>query len=418
MTMEDNNNDDNGNSANSLEKPTTSASTTTKALHVEYSPPKSVVVVWILMAAELGFNLGTSIIAFAATVGDSYCCGYTIYLGPLPLTTTIPFFFLILTELGFLGRAILLTLFPSKFGGSTNNEKDGDDDDMTSANDGHGFEVKLNKTTATENDGSSNDEDPASLEDECLDLPVSSSSKTSIRVTHVGKPVASQDLEANNNGSKKSQNNSPNEDVYQNEEPEYVDDRQQSERGRSSSSSSFCRRFFCCCLKWNAKMVLTVLNFLTLANPFFGCIIAWMLLYQSDKAEAFVVLGLEGISIILHFISVRLEGGLRTWPSRLIHCISLLPFFITVILMLVYLREGGVCYVVEDELFKFSGCEVCEDGSPPINGMCGDVALEGAGGVVQDVQEFDITNLAALAQRGATQQTLCSAEANFCWYTF
>ena len=165
-------------------------------------------------------------------------------------------------------------------------------------------------------------------------------------------------------------------------------------------------------------MVLTVLNFLTLANPFFGCVIAWMLLYQSDKAEAFLVLGLEGVSIILHFVSVRLEGGLRTWYSKLIHSISLLPFLITVIIMLVYLREGGVCYVVEEELFKFSGCEVCDDGTPPIDGMCDDSALEGTGGIFGEVQNLELSNLAALADGGAKQDSYCSESINFCWYPF
>jgi hypothetical protein len=322
---------------------------------IEHTPPKSLVVVWILMAAELGFNLGTSIIAFAATVGTAYCCNEQIYLGPLPLTTTIPFFFLILTELGFLTRAILLTLFPSKFGGgSSSNTKNGRRDDTIE--DGQGFEVKL-QTTESEHAGDDHND------------------------------VVAQVAAATTTSS-------------------------------SSSQRLFCRRFFCGCLKWNAKMVLMVLNFLTLANPFFGCIIAWMLLYQSNKAESFVVLGLEGASIILHFVSVRLEGGLRTWYSKIIHSISIVPFFITVILMLVYLREGGVCYVVEEEMFKFSGCEVCADGNPPVDGMCGDTALAGTGGIFDEVQNVNIANLAALADGGAKQASYCSESTNFCWYPF
>lgn len=167
-------------------------------------------------------------------------------------------------------------------------------------------------------------------------------------------------------------------------------------------------------------MVLSVLNMLTLLNPFFGCLIAWMLLYQSDKTEAFVVLGLEGFSIILHFVAVRLEGGLRTRWSKLIHSVTILPFLVSVILMLIYLREGGVCYVVESQLFLFSGCEVCpETGTPPDeNGMCGDFALTGAGGVVGDLENFDITNLGALTDRGALQDSYCSEKVNFCFYSF
>ena len=344
---------------------------------VEYQPPKSLVIVWTLMAAELGFNLTTSVIAFISTVGTAYCCDEQIYLGPLPLSTTIPFFFLILTELAFLTRAILLTLFPSKFGhqqqqGTSTSSSSGgdisnDDDDV-----GQGFEVKMQSTDV---DQESNDDDKEQVD----------------------------------SGNKRQQRS--------HDEPQYVD-RTQHRSSQHQQEQPFCRRFFCCCLKWNAKMVLTVLNFLTLANPFFGCVIAWMLLYQSDKAEAFVVLGLEGISIILHFVSVRLEGGLRTWYSKLIHSVSLLPFLITVITMLVYLREGGVCYVVEEELFKFSGCEVCDDMTPPVDGMCGDAALEGTGGIFGEVQNLELSNLAALADGGAKQDSYCSESINFCWYPF
>jgi hypothetical protein len=159
---------------------------------------------------------------------------------------------------------------------------------------------------------------------------------------------------------------------------------------------------------------------LTLLNPFFGCLIAWMLLYQSNKTEAFVVLGLEGFSIIIHFVAVRLEGGLRTWWSKLLHSVTILPFLVSVTLMLIYLREGGVCYVVESQLFLFSGCEVCpETGTPPDeNGMCGDIELTGAGGVVGDLEHFDINNLGALTDRGALQDTYCSEKVNFCFYSF
>lgn len=190
-------------------------------------------------------------------------------------------------------------------------------------------------------------------------------------------------------------------------------------------------------------MVLCILNLLTLLNPFFGCLIAWILLYQSDKTESFIVLGIESLSIILHFISVRMEGGLRTWYSKLLHSIAILPFLVTVTLVLVYIREGGVCYSVEKEMFSFSGCEICPDTllPPDINGMCFEstsdggggnytsssiYSLAGSGGFLQDVQNLgNITgikdiqnNFANLIDRGADQDSYCSPDTNFCFYKF
>lgn len=127
---------------------------------------------------------------------------------------------------------------------------------------------------------------------------------------------------------------------------------------------------FCCFLRWKAKFILRVLNFLVLINPFFGCIIAWMLLYQSNKIGCFVVLGMEGASIILHFSTVYLEGSCKTAGQFLFHCIPLIPFFLSVSLVLVFLKQEGVCYLVDNHVFRFSGCELCPNGYPPVDNMC------------------------------------------------
>ena len=107
---------------------------------------------------------------------------------------------------------------------------------------------------------------------------------------------------------------------------------------------------------------MAVLGFLVLLNPFFGCVIAWMLMYQSDKDEAFIVLGLEGASLMLHFISVWIEGSVKNCRTFLIQMIPLIPFLASIGLTAFYLKQGGICYSVEKELFSFQGCEVCEDG--------------------------------------------------------
>jgi hypothetical protein len=389
------------------------------------------------MASELGFDLVTTVIAFIATFGSRYCCGSPIYLGPLPLSTTIPFFLLILTEFVFLARAILLTLWPSKFAATSASCIGGDDDDddddagsSSSKTDEEGFEVKLggkedDGTTSSNNDEdlSDRDENDKKEEQTVVDVlsnidkqPITSSGRQDVNTPQVSSSKGS-------SGSSKSHSTiadgKKNNQVYRKEEePVFVEGKT---RGKEKKRRSGTRTAICCCFEWNAKMILTALGILTLLNPIFACVIAWMLLYQSNRVEAFVVLGLEAASILLHFVGVRLEGGLRTWKSKLLHSFVLLPFLVTVIVVLVYLREGGVCYSVESEIFLFSGCEVCVDGTPPVNGQCGNITvIDGSsfGGLV-NVDEFDITNLGALAERGMTQDTYCSSEGvNFCFYPF
>jgi len=409
-----------------------------KLINAEVTPPKSLVLIWILMAVELGFDLITTGIAFWSTLGSEPCCGYTVYMGPLPMTTSIPFFFLIIAEITFLIRAILLTLWPSVFEASrvaahgrddTDNSndndekdqvgfevtlaiikgkttKDGDDED-DSVVDGDG--KKLDGTTTTkEDDVTRKDDDDDKAENEQKQSPESATTTTT---ADANITIAAEDLY--------------NKDE---EDPEFVDEEMSSNSKQRNKNSSSCFRRACCCfLRWNARMVLTVLNLLTLANPFFGCLIAFILLYQSDKTECFVVLGIESLSIVLHFVSVRMEGGLRTWWSKLLHSVAILPFLVTVVLVLVYIREGGMCYSVESELFLFSGCEVCpETQAPPVHGMCGNYTLAGMGGFKEDFKNIgdsfhsfgDLKNIASLAARGAEQAEYCSDNVNFCFYEF
>jgi hypothetical protein len=234
-----------------------------KKFEAEEKPPKSLIIIWFVVAAELGFDLGTTIIAFQALLGgDDECCGETVQLGYIPLTFTLPFFLLLTAELSFLCRIITLTLWPS---------------------------LMLGDIDARDEDG-----------------------KT----------------------------------IYK----------------------SSLTRMLCCCFKWNAKLIMSFLNFMVVLNPFFGCVIAWMLMYQSDKTESFIVLGFEGGSILLHFLSIWLEGECKTYCGFLFHCIPLIPFIASVSLVLVYLKQGGVCY--KNNFFKLGGCEICPNGYPPIDMVC------------------------------------------------
>jgi len=448
---EDNNNVDNDDNADDNDNESTGTNDTTDSrvkkmlakagINAEVNPPKSLVIIWLLMAAELGFDLITTGIVFFSSIGKTECCGFVVSMGPLPMTTTVPFFLLIVAEIIFLGRAILLTLWPSIFETSRIATHGYDDDNNEDYNhDQVGFEVAVatdKKLTATGVDDDANNNDDKN-NDEARNKAISTSKEAVKEKTSSQSDSGSKDNDDDNDDD----NNNDVKELYMDEIPEFIDNNNNQKRGRS-----YLKRVCCCFLRWNARMVLAVLNLLTLLNPFFGCVIAWILLYQSDKNESFVVLGIECLSIILHFVSVRMEGGLRTWCSKLLHSVALLPFFVTVILVLVYIREGGVCYSVEKEMFLFSGCELCpvELVPPDSNGMCTatvsngtsidddgnytafSYSLEGvSGGFLQEFQSLgssinglkDMQNLASLIDRGAEQDSYCSPDINFCFYTF
>mmetsp|Transcript_48977 Transcript_48977/g.118605 ORF Transcript_48977/g.118605 Transcript_48977/m.118605 type:complete len:742 (-) Transcript_48977:399-2624(-) len=280
----------------------------------EERPPRSLILIWLVVSAELGFDLGTTIIAFKSFVEEDTCCGRPITLGPIPVASTIPFFLLIVAELALLIRAIVLTMWPSLLHG----------DDSTE-----------------------------------LDM---------------------EDLEL---GGKK--------------EPE---------------KRSCFRRYLCCILRLKLRVLMQILNLLVLMNPFFGCIIAWILMYQSDKREAFIVLGMEGASLILHYISCCLEGTLKTFKGFLINSIPVIPFSVSIGLVLWYLKQGGVCYLVEARLFKFTGCEICN-----ITGVlqpCPNATNLFTG--ITEIGSLDEARDRILERN--SQATYCSAETNFCFFDF
>jgi hypothetical protein len=119
-----------------------------------------------------------------------------------------------------------------------------------------------------------------------------------------------------------------------------TDDLEDSKNGRPKRSAFY--RYGCCFLRMKARVALQIVNFLILLNPFFGCIIAWILMYQSNKSSSFWVLGLEGGSLILHFVSVYLEGSFKTCKQILFHSIPVVPFLVSIGLVLYYLKQGGV----------------------------------------------------------------------------
>ena len=77
-----------------------------------------------------------------------------------------------------------------------------------------------------------------------------------------------------------------------------------------------------------------------------------------------IVLGFNGGAIILHWLAMYLEGYPQTGCSILFHFICpLIPFIATVIVIVISLSQGGICYIVEKETFWYKGCQLC-DGIP------------------------------------------------------
>jgi hypothetical protein len=74
------------------------------------TPPKSLVLVWVVVMGELVFDMGTTMIAFRALGAESDCCGYPITVGAFPMLFTAPFFLLVSSEIALLLRAIMLTM--------------------------------------------------------------------------------------------------------------------------------------------------------------------------------------------------------------------------------------------------------------------------------------------------------------------
>jgi hypothetical protein len=259
-------------------------------------PPKSLILIWALVSAELGLDLVTTGIAFSAFLAKpGTCCGSSINNGLFPLATTIPFFFLVIAELIFLLRSIKLTLFPSWM---------------------------MNQAEEV---------DP--------------------------------------------------------------EDRKKS-----------------CCCGCTPKVMIWLVNLLTVINPFFGFAIAWLLMYQADQTDALTVMGLEAATIILHFLAVYLEKGATTWKLKLMHSIIIVPFLGTLGINLWYMYRGGVCYDTLLETFWYKGCEICPNGRWPVNDtLCPTTTLvDGVNETTYESYEFWDLDSA----------TNCVEDTQTCWFPF
>ena len=122
------------------------------------------------------------------------------------------------------------------------------------------------------------------------------------------------------------------------------------------------------------------LSWVLCLNPFLGCLITWTLMYEVEsRNDALLILGIEGAAIFLMFVTIYLERDEMSTCTMMVHLIPLVPFTVTCFVVWYYLEQGGICFIVKDNVFWFEGCALCEDGWPPgDNGLCpdGDIPLQ------------------------------------------
>ncbi|KAL7560168.1 hypothetical protein ACA910_016597 [Epithemia clementina (nom. ined.)] len=230
----------------------------------------------LVRVAELGLDLGTTVISFVSLIESFDCCGNVIDAGGLTMGITIPYFVLIVAEMVFLGLEVKHARGNSAWDAERLRRIDDENDDLEFFDDEDSFD--------------SEDDD----------------------------------------------------DEHH--------DRDEEER-------------LCSCSKF--------VSLLILANPFLGCLISWVLLYEvSSKNDAFLILFLEAGSVVLMFLALYLERATLNFCSMVVHGIPLLPFAATVFVVWYYLEKGGICF--RDGNFWFDGCGLCAHNtpSPPDGGPC------------------------------------------------
>jgi len=165
-----------------------------------------------------------------------------------------------------------------------------------------------------------------------------------------------------------------------------------------------------CCIDWSPKYIFWMVNLLTIINPYFGFFITWILMYQSDKNEALIVMGIEAASILLHFVAVHLENSAPTLKLKLMHMLAILAWLATIVMTFWYLQQGGVCYNSEISNFGFQGCEICPDGSKPIDGpKCP---------YTQVFRGRNVTTYELVVGWTLKHSTICEEDLQMCWYIY
>ena len=115
---------------------------------------------------------------------------------------------------------------------------------------------------------------------------------------------------------------------------------------------------------------------------------------------------------VLNCLEVLLEGE-RVTKFVFFKKIGLpfIPFLVVVVVTIVYLQYGGVCYWVERSLFWYKGCQLCGDGVPPVNGMCP------VGNITNSTNSTNVTWV-TVDQVDLIQGTYCSETRNTCFFNY
>eukprot|EP00980_Cylindrotheca_fusiformis_P002658 scaffold622_cov102-Cylindrotheca_fusiformis.AAC.7 len=147
---------------------------------------------------------------------------------------------------------------------------------------------------------------------------------------------------------------------------------------------------------WCHNSLMSKVNFLTILNPYLGFLIAFLLMYQAEQGASTVAVCIVSINTLLHLISIYLQrnsAAIRKLWVKLAHGSILLPFLCTICLAAWYGQQDGICYKVDSESFGLHGCELCPDGSIPVNGNLCEIVSTSNGESQANYQSFDVSTL-------------------------
>ena len=134
-----------------------------------------------------------------------------------------------------------------------------------------------------------------------------------------------------------------------------------------------------------AKHAPYAINWMTYINLYLIAIATCFSLYMKNKTECYILLAVMGYIHLMHLICCiyyntiqvdnRSSNCTTCCCTLSFHGTSIIPFITIVSMVLMYLQTGGMCYVVNDRSWSFTGCQMCvgngDDWAPPtVDNIC------------------------------------------------
>lgn len=108
-----------------------------------------------------------------------------------------------------------------------------------------------------------------------------------------------------------------------------------------------------------------IIEWILLANPFLGCLLTWVLLYEvNDAGQAILILVLNSSSMFFKYCTVIVERAKCSVTTCVLNVVPLFPFAATIFIVNFYMQKGGICW--RDGSFWFDGCEMCKIGGTSV----------------------------------------------------